>query len=298
MESVAADLRSGLILVAIGAWQQVLRMAPYAAGGIVLGALLGQFGLVPRWRGVRASGGPLRVLGAACLGAASPLPTYGTLPALLQLLQQGTSPGPVVAFAVASSTLNPQVWALTLGGLGPRLALAQLAGAMLISVGAGLAAARVSPSRFLRDPALPSDALPETPKGHFSWSRLSQDLLRLAGWIGFHFVAGVVVAAAIQVLVPAPWVAALLGREQWAGALLAGLLGVPFYTCGGAAVPILDRLLAAGMHPAAAVAYLLSGPATRITVLAVMGTLLKRRALVAYAVYVTVGAVIVGLLLG
>jgi len=295
---MVTDLRSGLLLTAVMAWRQVLQLGPYVAGGIASAALLGQFDLPRRWRGWLRRGGPLPVAGAACLGGISPLSTYGTVPVLLQLLREGISPGPALAFLVASSMLNPQLFLLVLGGLGARLALAQVVGVLLISGVTGLAASRLSPFLFLCPVALFVDLPSSTAPHRFSWSRLGRDLLRLAGWIGFTFVIGTILAAAIQVFVPVGWVTRLLGEGHWPGVLLAGVLGIPLYTCGGSAVPILTGLLQAGMSPSAALAFLLSGPATRVTALAAMGALLNRRALIIYIASVVAGAVVVGLLLG
>lgn len=52
------------------------------------------------------------------------------------------------------------------------------------------------------------------------------------------------------------------------------------------------------MSPSAVLAFLLSGPATRMAALAAIGSLLNRRALVLYILYVVTGAVILGVLLG
>jgi uncharacterized membrane protein YraQ (UPF0718 family) len=117
-------------------------------------------------------------------------------------------------------------------------------------------------------------------------------------WIGLTFVTGVILSAAIQVLIPAHWVMWLLGRGSWPGVLVAGILGVPLYTCGGSAVPVLAGLAQMGMSPGVALAFLLTGPATRVTALAAMSSLLNRRALIAYIAYIIIGAVIMGLFLG
>jgi Ni/Fe-hydrogenase subunit HybB-like protein len=45
-----------------------------------------------------------------------------------------------------------------------------------------------------------------------------------------------------------------------------------------------------------ALAFLLSGPATRVSALAAMGSLLNRKALTAYLVYIVAGAIIIGLI--
>jgi uncharacterized membrane protein YraQ (UPF0718 family) len=136
-------------------------------------------------------------------------------------------------------------------------------------------------------------ALPQ----RFTWSRFFRDIFRLSEWIGLTFVVGVTLSAAIQVLMPMHWVTWLLGQSHGWGVLAAGILGVPLYTCGGSAVPILAGLTQMGLNPGMSLAFLLSGPATRVNVLAAMGSLLNRRALVAYIVYIIVGAAVMGALL-
>jgi hypothetical protein len=101
-------------------------------------------------------------------------------------------------------------------------------------------------------------------------------------------------AALVQTLIPAPWVSSLLGADRPYGVLLAGVLGIPFYACGGGAVPVIAGLLAQRMSPGAALAFFLAGPATRLTALAALGSLLNRRALVAYVAYVVAGAALAG----
>ncbi|RLC60749.1 MAG: hypothetical protein DRI80_10325 [Chloroflexota bacterium] len=290
-----ADLRSALILATTLAWTQVLRLGPYVAAGILLAALLGQLDLPRRWGRWLSRSGPGTVLGATCLGGVSPLCTYGTVPVLVELLRGGAPPGPALAFLVASSLLNPQLFVVMAGGLGLHLALAQVAGVLLLSLPVGLAARRLRPEDFLNAGAL--QPLNPSPGARSEKKGLLSHLLRLTETVGLYFVVGVILAALLQTLVPPAWVSALLGGGHWYGVLLAGVLGVPFYACGGGAVPIIAGLLAQGMSPGAALAFFLAGPATRLTALAALGTLLNRRALVAYVVYVVVGAALAGMAL-
>jgi len=291
---MVTDVRSILVLIAIAAWQQIVQLGPYVIVGVLMAALLGQLDLSRRLAWLSRSG-PASILGAACAGSLSPLSTYGTVPLLLQLVREGASPGPVLAFLTASSMLNPQLFFLILGGLGPRLALAQLAGILLLSLIAGWAATRLSPSWLLHASTLPA---PPAPSRRLAWSQFTSDVIRMFEWIGLTFVIGVILSAAIQVLVPLQWVTWLIGQSRWLGVLAAGVLGVPLYTCGGSAVPVLSGLAKMGMSQSVALAFLLSGPATRATTLAAMGSLLNRRALIAYVVYIVIGAVVMGWLLG
>ncbi len=298
MKVMVADLRSGLVLAAVRAWEQVLHLGPYVLAGTILAALLGQLDPLRRWGRRFRPGRPGIVLGAACLGGMSPISTYGTVPVLLQFLRRGASPGPVLAFLAASSMLNPQLFLLVLGGLGPRVALAQVAGVLLLSLPVGLAASWLDPALFLHPATLSASPPSPAARRRFSWSDLARDVVRLTEWVGLTFVVGVALAAILQVFVPPQWVANLLGEGRRTGVVLAGILGIPLYTCGGAAVPVLSGLTATGMNAGSALAFLLSGPATRVTALAAMGSLLNRRALIVYVVYVIAAAVILGLLLG
>jgi len=287
-----ADLTSKLTLAATLAWTQVRELGPYVAGGILLAALLGQLDLPRRWERTLSRSGPETVVGAACLGGISPLCTYGTVPVLVELLHGGTSPGPALAFLVASSLLNPQLFIVMAGGLGLRLAIAHVAGVLLLSLPLGMLARRLRPETFLNKEVLtPSSTRSPTPSRARA---LPRTLLRLIETVGLYFVTGVILAATLQTLVPSEWVSLLLGTGRWYGVLLAGVLGVPFYACGGGAVPVIAALLSQGMSPGAALAFFLAGPATRLTALAAMGTLLNRRALAGYVAYVVVGATVAG----
>jgi len=295
------DLTSRLVLAATSAWAQVLRLSPYVAGGVLLATLLSQLDLPRHWGAQMHYSGPGVVLGAACLGGVSPLCTYGTVPVLVELLRAGASPGPALAFLVASSLLNPQLFIMVAGGLGLRMALTQVIGTLLLSLPAGLLAQRLRPDDFLNN-LHPHEEM--FSMAHLSGTRtesktrpprgLLGTLLPLGETVGLHFIIGVILAALLQTLIPPGWISWLLGDGHWYGVLLAGLMGVPFYACGGGAVPVVAGLLDRGMSSGAALAFFLAGPATRVTAIAALGTLLNRRALIVYVAYVVAGAALVG----
>jgi len=294
------DARSWLVLTAVTAWQQVIQLGPFVIGGVVLAAFSGQFDLSRRLHKWLRCGGVMPVIGAACLGSISPLSTCGTIPVLMQLVRTGASPGPVLAFLAASSMLNPQLFFLILGGLGARMALRQLLGVLILSLLLGWMASHVQPALLLHPAALrreDNESLDLSPR-HFVWSRSFRDLVWLTEWIGLTFIIGIILSAVLQVSISPDWVMRLFGKNRWTAVLMAGMWGIPLYTCGGSAVPVLTGLTRIGLGPAAALTFLLSGPATRATALAAMGSLLNRRALVAYVVYIVLGAMIIGLVLG
>jgi len=295
-----ADFPSKVVAVMLSSWRLIGQLWYYLVVGILLAAWLDQ--AVPSYKLQQFfSGKKINIALAVLAGAASPLCTYGTVPVLVQLLRYGVSPAPPLTFLVASSLMNPQLFVLMLGGLGLEIALAQLLSVVILSLAVGIIAGRWEPLTLLNQRILvanPASNECETAftDSTFSWSRFLSQVVSLAESVGLYFVVGIVIAAAIEVFVPSAWVVKLLGKEHWYSVLIAGSLGVPFYACGGGAIPWIKVLLDEGMSRGAALAFFLAGPATRVTALAALATVLSRRALILYVAFVLVGAVGLGYL--
>ena len=54
------------------------------------------------------------------------------------------------------------------------------------------------------------------------------------------------------------------GNEAW-GVLMAATIGVPLYACGGGTIPLLQQWLWEGMSIGSVSAFMITGPATKIT---------------------------------
>jgi uncharacterized membrane protein YraQ (UPF0718 family) len=97
----------------------------------------------------------------------------------------------------------------------------------------------------------------------------------------------------------APWIvlglgiaalaAPLLARGGLAGlpngvdVLLFAAIGFPTYVCASSATPLVAALMAGGLSPGAAVAFLITGPATNVTTLGVLSSLHGRSAAIRFA---------------
>ena len=100
--------------------------------------------------------------------------------------------------------------------------------------------------------------------------------------------------ALITLYVPDEWIAGLLGHQNPWAILTAALLGVPVYTSNLAALPMVSGLLAQGMNPAAALAFLIAGPTTTLPAMAAVWGLTTRRVFALYVSFSLVGAVLLG----
>jgi hypothetical protein len=72
------------------------------------------------------------------------------------------------------------------------------------------------------------------------------------------------------------------------------VLGMPLYVCASGATPLVAVLMHKGMSAGAAVAFLVTGPASNITTFGVLSRLHGRRIGVLYVAAMTVVAVLVG----
>ena len=75
---------------------------------------------------------------------------------------------------------------------------------------------------------------------------------------------------------------------------MAATIGVPLYMCGGGTIPILLAWLEGGMSYGAATAFMITGPATKITNLGALKIVLGIKSFVIYLVFVMIFAVICG----
>jgi len=233
---------------------------------------------------------------AALFGMASPLCTYGTVPVVLELLRAGVPVAPLATFLATSSLMNPQLFVITWGGLGPKMALGRVAAVLVFGLLFG-AVLHFLPRSWSVLPVLTNE---KKPKGRreFALNDFLKRCWRTLEFVGFYVLLGVLLGAIVEVLVPGRWIFAIFGSGGWAQILLASMLGVPLYACGGGTIPLVSSFLEQGMAPGAALAFLVAGPATRIAPLMALGTILRPLVVTVYVVVLVLYAAGAGILYG
>ncbi len=112
---------------------------------------------------------------------------------------------------------------------------------------------------------------------------------------GGYFLAGIFLSALFQRYVPAEAMTALFGGNEALGVLMAATIGVPLYACGGGTIPILQQWLAEGMSMGSGAAFMITGPATKITNLGALKIVLGLRRFLTYIGFVMLFSLITGL---
>jgi len=274
---------------ALECWAVLREAAPYVLFGFLVAGLLKAL-LPDAWMKRHLGGrGPLSVIKAALIGVPLPLCSCGVVPAALGLRRQGAGPGATTAFMISTPETGADSLAVTWAMIDPLMTLLRPVAAFVTALFAGLAA-NLLPERLLRvaRAAVPvasgcgcggscsssgaglAGAMPTRPslraRLHAGLGEAFGEMLAdVGGWL----LLGILLAAAISLLLPPDFFAHALGGELTS--MLAMLLvGIPMYVCASSSTPIAASLLLKGLSPGAALVFLLSGPATNATTITVM----------------------------
>ena len=278
---------------------QLRQIAPYWVLGMVIGSLVSAFAKDAIHNCFDRLGnrklGLWGVIPASLLGIASPLCMYGTIPITASFSRHGMRHDWLAAFMMSSVLLNPQLLFYSTA-LGPTAVAVRLVSCAVCGMAAGLLIHFFYGTRPFFDftgfaPRASHDTDPNP------LMRFLKNLGRNFRATGLYFLLGVLLSALFQRYVPADRFTALFGKEnEGFGVLMAATIGVPLYACGGGTIPLLRQWLVSGMSMGSAAAFMITGPATKITNLGALKIVLGMKRFVLYLGFVMVFALLTGLL--
>ena len=114
--------------------------------------------------------------------------------------------------------------------------------------------------------------------------------------IGRWLLIAFLLEALITLYVPQATIASLLGEANGLAIPFAALVGIPLYLTNITALPIISGLIAQGMQPGAAIAFLIAGPVTTIPAMTAVWGVVNRRIFILYLTVGLVGATGLGFL--
>ena len=275
-------------------FQQIFQ---YYVLGIVLGSVISVF-VKDHIHGLfRTLGdkklGALGVVPASILGIASPLCMYGTIPLAASFSRSGIRDDWLAAFMMSSILLNPQL-ILYSTALGATALVVRIISCFICGIAAGLII-RV----FYRNKDYFNFSGFDEPHNHDTdpnpFLRLLKNIGRNIKTTGPMFLLGILLSALFQRYVPADSFAALFGEaNEGFGVLMAATIGVPLYACGGGTIPLLQAWLYDGMSMGSAAAFMITGPATKITNLGAVKIVLGLKRFILYLLFTILFALFTG----
>lgn len=276
-------------------FEQIFR---YWVIGIVLGSVVSVFGkkrihaLFSAMQNKKY--GWFGIIPASLLGVASPLCMYGTIPIAASFREKGMREDWLAAFMMSSVLLNPQLIIYSTA-LGTTVLTIRVVSCILCGVMAGTFVHFFYKNQSFFDfSGFEEQADRDTDPNLFF--RLLKNIWRNIKATGLYFLLGILLSALFQRYVPADAFAELFGNQRGFGILLAATIGVPIYVCGGGTIPLLVEWLDAGMSIGSATAFMITGPATKITNLGALKIALGMKKFVYYLLFVVVFALLSGFL--
>ncbi len=288
--------------IILESWLVLGQMAPYLLFGFLMAGALSVCispELVERHLGGRGLG---PVLKASLFGIPLPLCSCSVIPVSASIRRHGASRSATTAFLLSTPQTGVDSIAVTYAMLGPVFAVFRAVAALLTGLlGGGLVQVfdRDEPGGETDDASsqgCTEACCAEDPQQNILTRILHYGLVVLPRDIGLALLLGVAIAGAMAAFIePGQWEAYVGGGIG--SILLLMAVGVPFYVCATASVPIAAGLMHIGASPGAALAFLIAGPATNAATFTTIWKLLGRRSAALYMTTVAVSAVACGLAL-
>ena len=277
----------------------IRQIAPYWALGIALGSAVSVFGKRYIHSAFARIGQRkmdwLGVIPASLLGIASPLCMYGTIPIAASFSEQGVKDDYLAAFMMSSILLNPQLLFYS-AALGRTAVVIRFVSCFICGCVAGLLIRLFYSARgksFFDFTGFHESASRDTDPNLLL--RFLKNVWRNVKATGPMFALGLLLTALYQIHVPSDFVSGLFGKNNGFGVLMAATIGVPVYMCGGGTIPLLIQWLADGMSIGSAAAFMITGPATKITNIGALKIVLGWKRFVLYLVFTILFAWLTGI---
>jgi uncharacterized membrane protein YraQ (UPF0718 family) len=254
------------------------------------------------------------ILLATAVGAFSPFCSCGVIPVIASLLISGVPLAPVMSFWIASPSMDPEIFFLSVGLIGWKLAIWRLAATLVLSLGAGFLTHAMMARGWLGRQILRTRKVTSVPgtaaaegccnhqlqtcgEGDTSnpfWRRLFKETASATLMVAKFMALAFLLECLITLYVPQAWISGVLGQQHPLAIIFSALLGVPTYTTSLTALPMISGLLTQGMNPAAALAFLVAGPTTTLPAMAAVWPLVTPRVFAIYISLALMGATLIG----
>ena len=254
-------------------WEILCQLAPWLLLGMLLSGLMSV--LFPAGYVKQKFQGFAGVVKAVLLGVPLPLCSCGVVPAGIGLKNQGASSGASVGFLISTPQTGVDSILVSASFFGWPFAIFKMATSAITGVVGGWLTDRIDrefetqlaiDEGDLTESSLIDSSVLKNPETESSpWVRMwdqSIEILRsIWGWL----LIGILFSAFIETYIPGSWFHIIGNWGLLPSMLLLLCVSLPLYVCATASVPIAAAFVNGGLPPAAALVFLMAGPATNVT---------------------------------
>ncbi len=136
----------------------IVHLAPWFLVAIVIGVAVQKLSIDVLARRSFARRGILGIAVVTAIGAFSPFCSFTVIPLIRRFLVAGVPLSAVMAFWVASPSMDPEIFALSASQLGLPIATSRLVGALVLSFGSGLVVLALERRGYFANPLRSGDS--------------------------------------------------------------------------------------------------------------------------------------------
>ncbi|MDF2890882.1 MAG: hypothetical protein K0R80_1249 [Clostridia bacterium] len=270
----------------------------------------------------------ISISGSVAFGTFTPFCACGTMAVIVSMLTTALPWGPIMAFLTSSPLMSPDEFILYTGIIGLKFAVALTIASIVIGITSGYITHFIDKNTgFLKEQARFSDnrrntvccssqsltvevetsaccrslsaaeicCLSEKKSDRFRLKELLQVFYEVGmKRVLLYFTIFAAVGFMINKFVPATLITRYLGTDNIFAVPLLALIGLPLYVNGVSSTPIINALMEGGASGGALLAFMITGPGTSAGVIAGLTTIMKRRAIALYVIYILLGGIILG----
>lgn len=223
-------------------------------------------------------------------GLPIPVCSCGVIPIYRSLVHQRVPTPAAMSFLIATPEVGVAALFLSWRLLGGEMTLVRVGSAAVLALAVGLIVGRRAPV-LETAPTEPHHDGPRPPFPVRLRSGLRYGFGNMVDGTAPWILVGLALAAAIAPVFDAE---ALARLPRGLEVPLFALIGMPLYVCASGSTPLVAVLIVKGVSPGAAIAFLLTGPATNITTFGVLGKLHGRATAAAFGAVAVVFTIAIG----
>ncbi len=277
-------------------WDICLEMAPFLILGFVFSGIISVFiddTLVYKQIGQKKFSS---IIKSTLMGIPLPLCSCGVIPVAATLKDYGASKGATTSFLVSTPQTGIDSIFLTYGMLGPVFAIFRPAAAFVSGIFCGIVVNTIDKDD-LGQPK-PATKFSKNSATIFEKIKIGVEygFLTLPKDIVVPLFQGLLIAACIGYFIPPDFIASFLSSNSFLEYFVMLIVSLPLYVCATASIPIALVLFMKGVSPGAVFVFLMAGPATNASSIAVIGNIMGKKILYLYISLIASTAVFFGII--
>lgn len=300
----------------------LIHNAPVLAFGILAAAIIKVYVDPEKSREILMKNAGASIPATVAFGAFTPFCACGTMAVIVSMLTTALPWGPIMAFLTSSPLMSPDVFILYSGIVSIKFAVVLTAASIIIGLGSGYITHLIEKRTHFFDgqgrftEKMSKSSCCDTAEKAVSSCGCSEaaaiaqsftdkyklkELFKVFFEVGIkqvlvYFAMFAAIGFMINRFVPATLIIKYLGSGNKFAVPMLALIGLPLYVSSSSSIPVVNALLASGASSGALLAFMITGPGTSAGVLAGITTIMKKKAIALYVVYILVFAIVLGYL--